>query len=103
MPDHIHIFFGMRPTQSISELMQQIKGDSSAWVNEKKFIKSHFSWQEGYGAFSYGKSQANQVITYIQNQEKHHIKKTFIEEYEEFLNLFEIDYDQRYIFNPVNY
>jgi len=65
-------------------------------------LKSHFSWQEGYGAFSYGKSQANQVTTYIQNQEKHPIKKTFIEEYEEFLNLFEIDYDQRYIFIPVN-
>ncbi len=103
MPDHIHIFFGMRPSQSISELMQKIKGDSSAWINNKKFIKSHFSWQEGFGAFSYGKSQVNQVITYIQNQEIHHRKRTFIEEYEDFLNLFEIEYDQRYIFKPVNY
>ena len=103
MPDHVHILFGMRPTQSISELMQQVKGDSSAWINEKKFTKSHFSWQEGYGAFSYGKSQINRVITYIQNQEIHHKKRTFIEEYEEFLNQFEIEYNQRYIFKPVNY
>jgi putative transposase len=103
MPDHVHIFFGMRPTQSISELMQQIKGDSSKWVNEKRFIHSKFSWQEGYGAFSYGKSQTDQVINYIQMQENHHKKKTFIEEYEEFLNAFEIEYDERFIFKPVLY
>ena len=103
MPDHLHIFFGMKPTQSISELMQQIKGDSSKWVNEKKFIHSKFSWQEGYGAFSYGKSQTDQVIHYIQTQENHHKKKTFIEEYEEFLNAFEIEYDERFIFKPIEY
>jgi REP element-mobilizing transposase RayT len=103
MPDHLHVFFGMRPKQSISELMQQIKGDSSKWINEKKFIHSKFSWQEGYGAFSYGKSQTDQVIHYIQTQEKHHKKKTFIEEYEEFLNAFEIEYDERFIFKPVVY
>ena len=62
MPDHLHIFFGMRPTQSISDLMQQVKGDSSKWINDKKFIQSKFSWQQGYGAFSYGKSQVSQVI-----------------------------------------
>src|SRR5665213_2024309 len=101
MPDHLHIFFGMRPTQSISDLMQQVKGDSSKWINEKKFIRSKFSWQEGYGAFSYGKSQVHQVIKNIQEQENHHKKKTFIEEYKKFLKAFEIEYDERFIFKPI--
>jgi putative transposase len=103
MPDHIHLFFGMRPTQSLSELMQDIKGDSSKWINQKGFIKSRFSWQEGYGAFSYSKSSVDNVIDYIKNQEFHHRKKTFIEEYHEFLEKFEIDFDERYIFKHVDY
>lgn len=103
MPDHLHIFFGMRPTQSIADLMQQVKGDSSKWINEKKFIRSKFSWQEGYGAFSYSKSQVHQVIQYIQEQENHHKKKTFIEEYKEFLKVFEIEYDERFIFKSIEY
>ncbi|WP_264520177.1 IS200/IS605 family transposase [Flavobacterium sp. N1994] len=98
MPDHIHVFIGMRPTQSVSDLLQDIKGNSSKWINEKKFLKAKFEWQEGYGAFSYSKSQVNSVIDYIKNQEKHHAVKTFRDEYLEFLNLFEIDYDDRYIF-----
>ena len=101
MPDHIHIFFGMRPIQSLSDLMQDIKADSSRWINEKKFIKGKFSWQEGYGAFSYGKSQIPQVIEYIQRQEEHHKKKTFSEEYKDFLEKFDVKYDERYIFKPV--
>lgn len=101
MPDHIHIFIGMRPTQSLSDLMKMIKGESSAWINQKNFIKGKFSWQAGYGAFSYAKSQVPKVIRYIQNQEKHHKKKTFTEEYLEFLRAFEIDYDEQYIFKPV--
>ena len=103
MPDHLHVFFGMRPTQSISDLMQMIKGDSSRWINEKKFIRGKFSWQEGYGAFSYGKSQVRQVIQYIQAQEQHHKKKTFIEEYKDFLAAFEIEYDEKYLFKPIEY
>lgn len=75
MPDHIHIFIGMRPTQSISDLMQDIKGNSSKWINEKKFLKVKFEWQEGFGAFSYSKSHVNKVIDYIKNQEVHHKKK----------------------------
>lgn len=98
MPDHIHIFIGMRPTQSISDLLQDIKGSSSKWINEKKFLKVKFEWQEGYGAFSYAKSQVDSVINYIKNQEQHHTGKTFREEYLEFLKLYEIDYDERYIF-----
>jgi putative transposase len=99
MPDHLHIFFGMRPMQSLSELMQDIKGSSSKWINEKKFIKAKFEWQEGFGAFSYSKSQAPKVIEYVRNQEAHHRKVTFLDEYKMFLKKFEIDYDDRYIFN----
>jgi REP element-mobilizing transposase RayT len=103
MPDHVHIFFGMRPTQSLSELMQDIKSASSKWINEMKFIKERFSWQEGYGAFSYSKSEVPNVIEYIRNQEEHHRKKTFIEEYKNLLAEFEIDYDERFMFKPVDY
>jgi putative transposase len=103
MPDHVHVFFGMRPTQSLSDLMQDIKGDSSKWINDKRFINARFSWQEGYGGFSYSKSHVNSVIDYIKNQELHHRKKTFIEEYLEFLEKFEVPYDERYIFNPIDY
>ena len=98
MPDHLHIFFGMRPSQSLSDLMQDIKGSASKWVNEKKFINDKFEWQAGYGAFSYSKSQCSNVITYIQNQEKHHSIISFLEEYKTFLEKFEVDYDERYIF-----
>ncbi len=101
MPDHIHILFGMRPLQSVSDLLQDIKGDSSKWINQNKLVKGKFSWQEGYGAFSYGKSQISDIATYIQNQEKHHKKRTFREEYLEFLKLFEINFDERYIFKPI--
>lgn len=98
MPDHIHILIGLRPTQSISDLMQVVKANSSKWVNEKGFLSSKFEWQEGYGAFSYSKSHLKNVIRYIENQEQHHKKKTFLEEYVEFLEKFEVEYDSRYIF-----
>jgi putative transposase len=98
MPDHIHIFIGMRPTQSVSDLLRDIKANSSKWINEKKFLKVKFEWQEGFGAFSYSKSHVQNVINYIQNQEEHHKKQTFREEYLEFLRLFEIEYDEKYIF-----
>ncbi len=95
--DHIHILIGYRPHQSLSDLMQDIKGSSSTWINEKKFIRSKFSWQGGYGAFSYSHSHLNNVINYIKNQEVHHRKKSFIEEYRSFLNAFEVEYDEKYI------
>ena len=101
MPDHVHILFGFRPTQSLSALMQDIKGDSSRWINENKFVKGRFSWQEGYGAFSYSKSQVPIVIRYIQNQEIHHRKRSFIEEYIKMLDDFGVDYNDRYIFKPI--
>ena len=103
MPDHIHILFGMRPSQSLSDLLQDIKGSSSKWINDKGFVRGRFSWQEGYGAFSYSKSQVPRVIQYIKNQQEHHRKKTFAEEYQEFLEEFGIDFDDRYVFKPVEY
>ena len=101
MPDHLHILVGMRPSQSVSDLMQDIKANSSKWINEKKFLKVKFEWQEGYGAFSYSKSHVQNVIHYIQNQEEKHKVKSFNEEYLDFLNAFEIDYDERYIFKDL--
>jgi putative transposase len=102
-PDHVHILIGMRPTQSLSDLMQDIKGDSSKWINQKGFVKGRFSWQEGYGAFSYSKSHVNKAIEYVKNQEKHHRTKSFLEEYRDFLKKFEVDFDERYIFKEVEY
>ena len=103
MPDHIHVLFGMRPIQSLSDLMQDIKGNSSKWINQKGFVKGKFSWQEGYGAFSYSKSQIHSVIDYINKQEEHHRKKTFIEEYHDFLEKFEVAFDKQYIFKQIDY
>ena len=101
MPDHVHILFGMRPSQSLSDLMRDVKGDSSIWINENKFVAGKFSWQEGYGAFSYSKSQVHAVATYIENQELHHKKRSFIEEYIKILQDFEIEYDEKFTFKPI--
>ncbi len=101
MPDHIHVLFGLRPAQSISDLMKDVKESSSRWINQKGFVCGRFSWQEGYGAFSYSKSDLPNVVNYIKNQESHHCKKSFIEEYRGLLKEFEIDYNDRYIFKPV--
>ena len=101
VPDHIHILFGLRPAQSISDLLQDIKGSSSKWINDKRLVKGRFSWQEGYGAFSYKKSDLPSVINYINNQEIHHKKTTFKEEYIKLLQEFEIEYNDAYIFKPV--
>ena len=98
MPDHVHLLIGMKPNISISDLVRDIKAGSSKFINDKKWINGKFNWQEGYGAFSYSKSQINNVINYILNQEEHHKKETFKEEYLGFLNKFEIDYDEKYLF-----
>ncbi|MBK8390022.1 MAG: IS200/IS605 family transposase [Saprospiraceae bacterium] len=99
--DHVHILFGMRPTQALSELMQMIKGDSSKWINQNKLTTFKFSWQEGFGAFSYSKSHVGNVVNYINNQEQHHKKKSFHEEYMEMLKKYEVDFDPNYIFKPI--
>lgn len=89
----------MRSHQSISSLIQNVKTESSKWIKTQELCSQPFAWQEGYGAFSYAKSQVPDVIRYIQNQEKHHAKESFLDEYRKFLNTFEIEWDERYIFN----
>ena len=101
MPDHVHVLFGFRPTQALSHLIQEVKRDSSEWINHQRLVAGRFSWQEGYAAFSYSKSHIAQVVKYIETQEEHHQKKTFIEEYKAFLKKFDLKYDERYIFKPI--
>jgi putative transposase len=98
MPDHIHILIGYNPYQSVAALIQLIKSESTKWINSQRFVPGCFAWQEGYGAFSYSKSQLQDVIRYIQQQEEHHKKLTFREEYQAFLTAFEVEFDQRFIF-----
>ena len=101
MSDHIHILIGMRPTQAVSDLVEEVKSSSSKWINEKKFMAEKFNWQDSFGAFSYGKSQIEQVVKYIHNKERHHLKKTFRQEYVEFLEKFGIEYDEKYVFKEL--
>lgn len=98
MPDHSHVFIGMKPTIVLSDLVRDMKNNSSGFINEKKWVQGKFNWQKGFGAFSYGHSQMDAVVKYIRNQEKHHAKKTFREEYLEMLEKFEVEYDERYLF-----
>ena len=97
MPDHTHILVSIKPDIAISDLVRDIKANSSSFIKEKGFVKD-FSWQSGFGAFSYSKSQSLNVVDYILNQPVHHKKKTFKQEYVEFLQKFEIDYDEKYLF-----
>lgn len=102
MQDHIHILIGMRPSQSLSDLMKQVKQDSSKWINNKGVINGKFSWQAGYGAFSYSKIELPRVIKYIQNQDEHHKKMTFQEEYIKLLKIHQVEYEEQYIFKPID-
>ncbi len=99
--DHIHIFAGIRPHQSISSLMQNLKTESSKWIKTQGFCAQPFARQEGYGAFSYSKSQIPDVVSYVMNQEVHHKKITFLDEYRKLLTLFEIDWNEQYIFKEL--
>lgn len=101
MPDHIHMLFGFRPTQSLSDLMSMVKGDSSEWINNQQYLQSRFSWQGGYGGFSYSRSQVPTVASYIHNQVEHHRKKSFLEEYKELLKEFDLEFDNHYIFKEL--
>ena len=101
MPDHIHILVGIKPDISLSDLVRDIKSNSSKFINEQKWINGKFEWQSGFGAFSYGHSQLANVIKYIENQEEHHKTRTFKEEYIGFLKLFNIDYKNEYLFEEV--
>ncbi len=99
MPDHIHIFVSMKPDAALSDLVRDIKSNSSKWINDEKSKHVKFEWQEGYGAFSYSHSQIGDVISYIRNQQEHHRKKPFREEYLDFLRKFGISYDPKYLFD----
>ena len=98
VPDHIHAFVGLRPAMAIADLVRDIKNNSSNFINDRRLVKGKFSWQEGYGAFSYSHSHIGEVYNHILNQEKHHKKVTFREEYLSFLSKFEIDYEEKYLF-----
>jgi REP element-mobilizing transposase RayT len=102
MPDHIHVFIGMKPSCCLSDLVREIKKASNEFVNEKKFSKFKFQWQEGYGAFSYSHSNLDNVVKYVLNQKEHHKKKSFKEEYLEFLEKFEIEFKDEYLFEWID-
>jgi REP element-mobilizing transposase RayT len=97
MPDHVHVLFGLNPTVSVSEVVKLIKQSSSFWINNGKMSRRKFSWQKGFGAFSYSKSELESVIRYIINQETHHKKVTFQEEYQSLLKEHEVEFDERYV------
>jgi REP element-mobilizing transposase RayT len=99
MPDHIHIFIGYNHSQSVPDLLRDIKSNSSKFINEKKWMPGKFQWQEGYGAFSYGHSQKDDVIKYINSQEEHHKKASFKDEYLKLLQKFDVEYDPKYLFD----
>ncbi|HGE72440.1 TPA: IS200/IS605 family transposase [Candidatus Poribacteria bacterium] len=102
MPDHIHILIGIKPDIALSDLVRDVKSNSSKFINEKRWVIGKFSWQEGFGAFSYSQSQLDSVASYIKNQEKHHSKKTFREEYLELLKKFDVEYNPKYIFDWID-
>ncbi len=95
--DHVHILLGMKPSIALSDIVRDIKNNSSKFITEKKWIRNRFEWQTGYGAFSYSHSQLSKIYRYIQNQERHHQKRNFKEEYIDLLQHFDIAYDERYI------
>jgi REP element-mobilizing transposase RayT len=99
MPDHTHLFVGFKPTILISDFIKEVKVESNEFINDKNWVKGKFNWQEGYGVFSYSHSQIGTVINYIINQEIHHRKKSFKEEYHELLRKFEIPFEEKYLFN----
>jgi putative transposase len=96
--DHVHVFFELKPDLKISDLMRMLKSTSSKWINDNRFVKGKFQWQEGYGAFSYSRSQRDKVIKYIMKQEEHHKGRTFRDEYLDLLRNFEVEYKEEYVF-----
>ena len=97
--DHIHIFFELSPTSSVSQVVQNVKAKSSKWINANAFVKGHFEWQSGYGAFTYSRDQRHNVINYIKTQEEHHKARSFKEEYLDLLNKNDVKYDEAYLFD----
>jgi putative transposase len=101
MPDHFHILIGLKPSMALSDLVGDIKAASSGFINDQRWVRGRFCWQEGFGAFSYSHSQLTSVIRYIQNQEKHHARRSFQAEYLALLKKFNVPYDERYLFRPI--
>jgi len=102
MPDHVHLFISTKPDIALSNLVRDIKNNSSKFINERNWVRGKFRWQKGFGAFSYGSSQVNTVIKYIQHQEKSHTRITFQAEYLELLKKFNVEYDARYLFDGID-
>ena len=98
LEDHIHLLFGLRPSMAISDLIRDVKSDSTLFVNDKRFVRGKFNWQEGFGAFSYSRSQLDSVAKYVLNQEQHHRRRSFKDEYVALLDNFEVEYEDRYLF-----
>jgi putative transposase len=98
MSDHVHILIGLKPAMALADLIRDIKADSSDFINRKKWVRGRFCWQEGYGAFSYGHSQLDTIIRYIQNQEQHHRRRSSKDEYLAWLKKFEVPFEDKYIF-----
>ncbi len=101
MPDHLHLLLGLRADAALSDLVRDIKANSSRFISGKRWVRGRFSWQEGFGAFSYSRSQLGTVIRYIENQQKHHASKSFGAEYVELLEKFGVEFDPRYVFKPL--
>jgi putative transposase len=101
MPDHAHLLIGQRPDSALSDLVGDIKSGSTNFVNRKRWVRGRFSWQEGFGAFSYSHSQLGSVIRYIQDQQTHHKRRSFRDEYVALLDKFSVPYDQRYVFKSI--
>src|ERR1051325_167241 len=102
LPDHVHILLGLAPDKALSNLVRDIKAGSSAFINRKGWVQGRFYWQEGFGAFFYARSQLDSVVRYIQNQQKRHARKSFRDEYVELLEKFRVEYDERYLFKPID-
>jgi REP element-mobilizing transposase RayT len=98
MPDHTHLLIGLKPSVALSDVVRDVKNGSTNFINRKKWMLGRFSWQEGFGAFSYGHSQLTGVINYIRERERHHARRSFRDEYLRFLKKYEIELDERYIF-----
>ena len=101
MPDHAHILIGQRPDSALSDLIGDIKSGSTNFINRQRWVKGRFNWQEGFGAFSYSRSQMDAVVRYVKNQQKHHQRLSFRDEYVKLLDKFDVPYDERYIFKSV--
>ncbi|NOU45893.1 MAG: IS200/IS605 family transposase [Bacteroidales bacterium] len=97
--NHVHIFIGLNPTKTISETVHDIKRSTSLFINDEKLCPYKFAWQDGYGGFTHSRSQIHDVYQYILNQEEHHKKQTFRDEYIQYLKKFEIEYDERFLFD----